>query len=71
VRGLRIPGREDESAQVTTMEGKAIGQLSSAWFDADRDETIALAPLARVVEPPADVLVDGTAARVVELPMPR
>jgi folate-binding protein YgfZ len=69
VRGLRIPGRVDASAPVTTVEGRALGAVTSAWFDPDRDETIALAPLARVIEPPADVLVGGVAGRVVELPM--
>jgi folate-binding protein YgfZ len=69
VRGLRIPGRVDVGAAVTSAEGRALGDVTSAWFVAERDETVALAPLARVVQPPADVLVAGIAARLVELPM--
>jgi folate-binding protein YgfZ len=69
VRGLRVAGRVDVGAPVSTVEGRALGELTSAYFVADRNETIALAPLARVVEPPGDVLVAETPARLVELPM--
>jgi folate-binding protein YgfZ len=69
VRGLRIPGCIDVGARVTSLEGRSLGEITSAHFVADRDETVALAPLARVVEPPADVLVAESAARLVELPM--
>jgi folate-binding protein YgfZ len=69
VRGLRIPGRAEVGAPVVSADGRALGALTSVYFVAERDETIALAPLGRVVEPPADVLVDGSAARLVELPM--
>jgi len=69
VRGLRVPGRVDVGATVTSVEGRALGELTSVSFIEDRGETVALAPLARVVEPPADVLVAATAARLVELPM--
>lgn len=69
VRGLRIPGRVEVGAPVTSVEGRVLGELTSASFIEDRDETIALAPLARVVQPPADVLVAETPARLVELPM--
>ncbi|MEY2449755.1 MAG: tRNA-modifying protein YgfZ [Acidimicrobiaceae bacterium] len=69
VRGLVVGGRIDVGAAVTSIDGRALGELTSAWFDAERDETIALAPLGRVVAPPADVLVDGASARVVDLPM--
>ncbi|MEY2434564.1 MAG: tRNA-modifying protein YgfZ [Acidimicrobiaceae bacterium] len=71
VRGVRIAGRIAPAAQVTNPEGRALGQVTSAWFDPDRNETIGLAPLARLIEPPADVLVDGAPASVVELPMHR
>jgi folate-binding protein YgfZ len=69
VRGLRVAGRAAVGAVVTSVEGRALGALSSAYFIEDGNETIALAPLARVVQPPADVLVADTAARLVELPM--
>lgn len=69
VRGLRIPGKVDAGAAVTSIEGRDLGHLTSAHFIEDGGETIALASLARVVEPPADVLVAGAAARLVELPM--
>jgi folate-binding protein YgfZ len=69
VRGLRIPGRVDVGAPVASVEGRALGELTSAHFVADDNETIALAPLARVVQPPADVLVADAPARLVELPM--
>jgi folate-binding protein YgfZ len=69
IRGLRIPGRADVGAAVTAADGRALGALTSVWFDAGGDETIALAPLARVVTPPAEVVVEGKPAQLVELPM--
>jgi folate-binding protein YgfZ len=69
VRGLRIPGRLEVGAPVTSVDGRPLGELTSVYFIADRDETIALAPLARVVQPPADVLVAETTGRLIELPM--
>ena len=69
IRGLRIRGAAAVGAPVTLADGKPVGVLTSVWFDADRDETIALAPLARSVQPPASVSVDGLDAIVVELPM--
>lgn len=69
IRGLRIAGRVDVGAAVTADDGRALGVLTSVWFDAGGNETIALAPLARAVAPPADVAVEGKRARLVELPM--
>ena len=69
VRGVRVPGHVDVGASVSSVEGKPLGELTSTYFDAGADETIALAPLPRSVAPPAEVLVDDTAARVVDLPM--
>jgi folate-binding Fe-S cluster repair protein YgfZ len=69
VRGLRIPGRADVGAPVTSVEGRDLGKLTSVSFVEDRGETIALAPLARVVQPPAEVHVAAVAAQLVELPM--
>jgi folate-binding protein YgfZ len=67
IRGLRIDGRVDVGASVTALDGRALGIVTSVATASD--DTIALAPLARAVTPPADVLVAGIAARVVELPM--
>ena len=67
IRGLRIDGHVEAGAAVTALDGRALGTVTTAAMDGD--ETIALAPLARAVAPPAEVLVDGTDARLVELPM--
>jgi folate-binding protein YgfZ len=69
VRGLRIGGEVGPGAAVVGDDGRALGELTSALYAADLDETIALAPLARAVAPPADVTVAGRPARLVELPM--
>ena len=69
IRGVRVHGRAGVGAKVIAADERALGELTSAWFDAERDETIALAPLSRVVEPPAEVTVDGAPATVVGLPM--
>jgi folate-binding protein YgfZ len=63
IRGLRLSVPAAEGAKVTTIEGKDLGTITSSW------DTVALAPLPRSVAPPADVLVDGHSAQVVELPM--
>jgi tRNA-modifying protein YgfZ len=76
VRGLRIEGATNAiraGASVSSLDGRALGTLTSvarvATDAIDGDAYIALAPLARAVAPPADVVVDGHAAHVVELPM--
>jgi len=69
VRGLRIDGEIATGAAVTAEDGQALGAVTSAVSARDLDTTVALAPLARAVVPPAAVLVDGHAARLVELPM--
>jgi len=69
IRGLRIPGHAEAGAAVTADDGRSLGALTSVWFDGDRDETVALAPLARAVAPPAAVLVEGNPGELVELPM--
>jgi folate-binding protein YgfZ len=63
IRGLRSSEPVALGAEITTTDGKQLGTVTSAYA------TIALAPLPRSVVPPADVLVDGAPARVVELPM--
>ena len=69
VRGLRVGGQVETGAEVVAEDGRTLGVLTSVWYDAERSETLALAPLARAVAPPADVTVAGHAARLVELPM--
>ncbi|MEY2459169.1 MAG: tRNA-modifying protein YgfZ [Acidimicrobiaceae bacterium] len=63
VRGLRLSVPATVGAEVTTAAGDHVGNVTSAH------EIVALAPLKRSVAPPADVLVAGHAAQVVELPM--
>jgi folate-binding protein YgfZ len=63
VRGLRSSSPLPLGADITTPDGKHLGNVTSAHDD------VALAPLPRSVAPPADVLVDGRPAQVVELPM--
>jgi folate-binding protein YgfZ len=63
VRGLRLSAPATVPAEVTSTDGKVLGNLTSVY------ETVALAPLPRSVVPPADVLVDGHPAQVVDLPM--
>lgn len=69
IRGVRVAGRVDVDADVVGADGRPAGRLTSVWFDAASDETIALAPLARAVAPPAPVTVGGRDGRVVALPM--
>ena len=68
VRGLRIDGEVAVGAEVTSMDGQRLGNVTSAWHDTSRGETIALAPLARAVAPPDEVVVSGHPAQLVELP---
>ena len=70
IRGLRIDGNVEVGSAVSADDGHSLGALTSAWYDGERDETIALAPLSRVAAPPAEVIVAGHRARLVELPMP-
>jgi tRNA-modifying protein YgfZ len=70
IRGLRIDGEIAVGAAVTADDGHALGVVTSAVSAPDLDGTLALAPLARAVAPPAAVVVDGRPARLVELPMP-
>jgi folate-binding protein YgfZ len=63
VRGLRLTVPVTVGAEITTVEGEQLGNVTSAH------DTVALAPLKRSVAPPADVLVGGQPAQVVELPM--
>ena len=70
VRGLRVAGAAPVGTAVVASDGRTVGEVTSTWFDPERDETIALAPLARAVEPPAAVDVGGLEGVLVELPMP-
>ena len=69
IRGLRVLGEVAPGAAVVASDGRSVGALTSAWYQPDLDETIALAPLARVVAPPDEVTVEHRPARLVELPM--
>jgi len=69
IRGLRILGEAVAGDAVVAADGRTVGALTSTWYQSDLDETVALAPLARAVAPPADVTVELRPARVVELPM--
>jgi len=69
LRGLRILGEAAPGAAVVAADGRTLGDITSAWYEPARDETIALAPLARAVAPPAEVTVELRPAHVVELPM--
>jgi folate-binding protein YgfZ len=62
VRGLRLSAPAPVGAEIT-LDGKHVGNITSSH------DTVALAPLPRSVVPPAEVLVVGAAAQVVELPM--
>jgi folate-binding protein YgfZ len=63
IRGLRLSAPVAERAAITTVDGADLGTVTSSC------ETVALAPLPRSIAPPAEVLVDGHLAHVVELPM--
>jgi folate-binding protein YgfZ len=63
VRGLRLSVATAVGAHIASADGKELGTVTSA------EGTVALAPLPRSVVPPADVVVDGQPAQVVELPM--
>jgi len=63
VRGLRLSAPARVGADVTSLDGAALGHITSAH------DTVALAPLPRAIVPPADVVVDGEPATVVDLPM--
>jgi folate-binding protein YgfZ len=67
VRGLRIAGRVEVGAEVTAVDGRGLGAVTSVAPAGE--DTVALAPLPRSVAPPTEVLVDGQPAQVVELPM--
>ena len=63
VRGLRLSAAAAVGAPITNTDGAALGVITSVY------EAVALAPLPRSITPPADVLVDGHPARVVDVPM--
>jgi folate-binding protein YgfZ len=72
VRGLRIDGPVPESGAVVRASGAEVGRVTSAAADPALG-AIALAPLARAVEPGAAVTIDGPSgevgATVAELPL--
>jgi glycine cleavage system aminomethyltransferase T len=72
VRGLRIDGPVPESGAVVRASGAEVGRVTSAAADPALG-AIALAPLARAVEPGAAVTVESPSgevgATVAELPL--
>ena len=69
IRGLRVEGQAGAGTIVTADDGKALGSITSAWFDEPSGVTLALAPLARSVEVGTSVSAGDARATVVELPM--
>jgi glycine cleavage system aminomethyltransferase T len=53
-----------------TVDGAVVGHLTSATASEDRTGTLALAPIARSVEPPAGAEVGGRTAQVLTPPVP-
>lgn len=75
LRGLVVDGPEVPPAGATlTVDDKDVGEITSAAFSAQHSAPIALAYVARTVEPPATATLtwpEGTApARILELPLP-
>jgi folate-binding protein YgfZ len=69
---IRVVVVEGEAAvgDEVTVEGAPVGRLTSATSSADGTATLALAPVARSVEPPARAEVGGSAAQVLAPPLP-
>lgn len=63
VRRLRLSMPTEVGAPITDTKGKALGVITSAV------DNVALASLPRSIEPPAEVLVAGAPAHVVDAPM--
>ena len=67
VRLLEIRGEVSPGAGIT-VDGKAVGEVTSAAEDPASGVTVALGPVHRRVEPPADAEADGVAATVLPTP---
>ena len=69
VRLLEIRGNDEVSAGAeVSVDGRAVGEVTSAARDLRRGLTVALGPVHRRVEPPADAEVDGMPATVLATP---
>lgn len=68
VRLLEIQGDRVSPGAGITVDGKAVGEVTSAAKDQASGLTVALGPVHRRVEPPADVKVDGIPATVLATP---
>ena len=64
VRLLEIRGDKVSPGAGITVDGKAVGEVTSAAVDQATGLTVALGPVHRRVEPPADAEVDGIPAVV-------
>ena len=68
VRLLEIRGDGVSPGAGITVDGKAVGEVTSAAADPAASVTVALGPVHRRVEPPADAEVDGIPATVLATP---
>ncbi|MYA85272.1 MAG: folate-binding protein YgfZ [Acidimicrobiaceae bacterium] len=68
VRLLEIRGDGVSPGAGITVDGKAVGEITSAAADPDAPVTVALGPVHRRVEPPASAEVDGIPATVLATP---
>jgi folate-binding protein YgfZ len=68
IRLVVVDGPADVGAAVV-VEGAVVGHLTSAEGSEDGATTLALAPIARSVEPPAVATVDGSPAKVLAPPL--
>ncbi|MCY3651275.1 MAG: folate-binding protein YgfZ [Acidimicrobiaceae bacterium] len=68
VRLLEIRGEEVPAGAGITVDGKAVGEVTSAAADPASGVTVALGPVHRRVEPPADAEVDSIPATVLATP---
>ena len=68
VRLLEIQGEGVSPGAGITVDGKAVGEVTSAAADPASGVTVALGPVHRRVEPPAEAEVDGMPATVLATP---
>ncbi len=71
VRLLEIRGGEVSPGAAIAVDGKPVGEVTSAAADPDSAVTVALGPVHRRVEPPASAEVDGMPATVLATPAQR
>ena len=68
VRLLEIQGGGTSPGAEITVDGRAVGEVTSAAEDPAQGVTVALGPVHRGVEPPASAEVDGIPATVLAIP---